>query len=301
MITRLLIFVIMGTVAAVNVTAQQLHFHSQYMFNPYLHNPAFAGTKDYTVLTASYRNQWTGFTDAPTTGTLSGHFALKDNMGLGLGLYSDKTGPTSRIGGVASYAFHIPFDNSKLSFGLSAMIFQYSLDKTKLTTDIPGDLAVQGELVSQIVPEATFGMLFHGKKYFIGLSVPQLIQMQVDLGPDNDPNEMTRHLYASGGYRFNIADNLELEPSLMLKATAAAPVQLDINSKVIYQEKVWVGFSFRTGDAAVAMLGLEIEDFSFGYSYDFTTSNLKSYSSGSHEIFLGYRIGWPKTSRAMMD
>ncbi|MBL4754340.1 MAG: type IX secretion system membrane protein PorP/SprF, partial [Flavobacteriales bacterium] len=51
----------------------------------------------------------------------------------------------------------------------------------------------------------------------------------------------------------------------------------------------------------VAMLGLEIEDFSFGYSYDFTTSNLKSYSSGSHEIFLGYRIGWPKTSRAMMD
>jgi len=127
MTTRLLIFAIMGTVASVNVSAQQLHFHSQYMFNPYLHNPAFAGTKDYTVLTASYRNQWTGFTDAPTTGTLSGHFALKNNMGLGIGLYSDKTGPTSRIGGMASYAFHIPFDHSKLSFGLSAMIFQYSL------------------------------------------------------------------------------------------------------------------------------------------------------------------------------
>jgi type IX secretion system PorP/SprF family membrane protein len=271
------------------------------MFNPYLHNPAFAGSKDYTVLTASYRNQWTGFTDAPRTGTLSGHFQLKDNMGLGMALYSDKTGPTSRTGGIASYAFHIAFDKSKMSFGLSAMVFQYSLDKTMLTTDVPGDLAVQGEMVSRIVPEATFGMVYSSEKYFIGIAIPQLIQMKVDIGPDNYLNEMTRHYYASGGYKFNVADDIELEPSVMLKATAAAPLQFDINSKVIYKEMVWGGFSYRTGDAAVAMLGLDKGDLSFGYAYDITLTNIKAYSSGSHEIFLGYRIGWPKTSRAMMD
>jgi type IX secretion system PorP/SprF family membrane protein len=296
-----IIYLMLIVIAGSSVNAQQLHFHSQYMFNPYLHNPAFAGSKEYTMLTASFRNQWTGFTDAPRTGTLSGHFAPKDDMGLGMALYSDKTGPIARTGGMASYAFHVPFDNSKMSFGLSAMVFQYSLDKTMLTTDVPGDLAVQGEMVSRIVPEATFGMVYSGDKYFIGLAVPQLIQMKVDIGPDNYLNEMTRHYYASGAVIFNVADDMELEPSVMLKATTAAPLQLDINSRVIYKEMLWVGFSYRTGDAAVAMLGLNTGDLSLGYAYDITLTNIKAYSSGSHEIFLGYRIGWPKTSRAMMD
>ncbi|PCH89582.1 MAG: hypothetical protein COB88_00865 [Flavobacteriales bacterium] len=294
-------YLILCSLGIGSINAQQLHFHSQYMFNPYLHNPAHAGSKDYTVITASFRNQWTGFTDAPKTATLSGHFALKDNMGLGIALYSDQTGPTSRNGGMASYAFHIPFDNSKLSFGVSAMVFQYNLDKSILTTDEPGDLAIQGEMVSRIVPEATFGMLYYGKDYYIGLAVPQLIQMQVDIGPDNQLNKMTRHFYVSGGYKFGISNDVELEPSLMLKATAAAPLQFDINSKIIYKEMIWLGFSYRMGDAAVAMLGLEKGDFSFGYSYDITLTNIKTYSSGTHEIFLGYRLGWPRTSRAMMD
>jgi len=300
MIRKGTLYLILSILISANLNAQQLHFHSQYMFNPYLHNPAFAGTKDYTVLTASFRNQWTGFTDAPRTATLSGHFAFKDNMGLGIALYSDQTGPVSRNGGMASYAFHIPFDDSKISFGLSAMVFQYSLDKTLLTTDEPGDLAIQGEIVQRIVPEATFGMLYSGKDHYIGVSIPQLIQMKVDIGPDNYLAKMTRHYYVSGGYKFGIADDVELEPSLMLKATTAAPVQIDINAKVIYKEMLWLGFSYRTGDAAVAMLGVEKGDISFGYAYDITLTNIKTYSSGSHEIFVGYRIGWPKTSKAMI-
>ncbi|MBL4658136.1 MAG: type IX secretion system membrane protein PorP/SprF [Flavobacteriales bacterium] len=295
------IYLLLFFLVTLSVNAQQLHFHSQYMFNPYLHNPAFAGSKDYTVLTASFRNQWTGFTDAPRTGTLSGHFEVADNMGLGIALYSDQTGPTSRTGGMASYAFHIDMGKSILSFGLSGMVFQYSLDKTLLTTDVPGDLAIQGEMVSRIVPEATFGMLFRSDEYWIGVAVPQLIQMKVDIGPDNFLNKMTRHYYVSGGYKFDVADDLELEPSLMLKATTAAPIQLDLNLRTIYNKMMWLGFSYRTGDAAVAMLGMEKGKISFGYSYDITLTNIKSYSSGSHEIFVGYRIGWPKTGKAMLD
>jgi len=299
MIKKRLIYVILAFMAG-NAAAQQLPFHSQYMFNPYLHNPAFAGSKDYTVLTASFRNQWTGFADAPKTGALSGHFAPKDDMGLGMALYSDKTGPIARMGGMVSYAYHVPFDNSKMSFGLSAMVFQYQLDKTLLTTDEPGDVAVQGEMVSRIVPEATFGMVYSGENYFVGIAVPQLIQMNVDFGQDNYLNELRRHYYVSGAVMINMADDIEVEPSVMLKATSAAPLQLDINARVIYKEMVWVGFSYRTGDAAVAMVGLNTGDLSFGYAYDITLTNIRNYSSGSHEIFVGYRLGWIKTGKAMM-
>ena len=98
----------------------------------------------------------------------------------------------------------------------------------------------------------------------------------------------------------NMADDIEVEPSVMLKATSAAPLQLDINARVIYKEMVWVGFSYRTGDAAVAMVGLNTGDLSFGYAYDITLTNIRNYSSGSHEIFVGYRLGWIKTGKAMM-
>jgi hypothetical protein len=63
---------------------------------------------------------------------------------------------------------------------------------------------------------------------------------------------------------------------------------------------VWGGFSYRTGDAVVAMLGLNKGDINLGYAYDITLTNIRTHSSGSHEIFVGYRIGWSKTGKAMM-
>ena len=44
-----------------NAGAQQLPRQSQFVQNPYLVNPAFAGTELGTFASLSHREQWTGF------------------------------------------------------------------------------------------------------------------------------------------------------------------------------------------------------------------------------------------------
>ena len=62
---------------------------------------------------------------------------------------------------------------------------------------------------------------------------------------------------------------------------------------VLLAQVLWLGVSYRTEDAIVALIELQLsKKFRLGYSYDFTTTNVKNYSSGSHEIMLGYDFGY---------
>src|SRR5258707_2694185 len=78
--------------------AQQDVLLSQYMFNPLVINPGYAGSKDYMIATLLYRKQWAVWGDgAPETEAASIHGPLKNkNFGWGVNLYHDKIGVTSR-------------------------------------------------------------------------------------------------------------------------------------------------------------------------------------------------------------
>ena len=69
-----------------------------------------------------------------------------------------------------------------------------------------------------------------------------------------------------------------------------APLSVDLNAKLKYQDLLWVGVSWRAFDSAVAMVGLSYEQFTLGYSYDAGLSELAGYHGGSHEVLLGLRI-----------
>ena len=57
--------------------SQQLPIYSQYMFNEYLINAAYAGTYHFTPMIINHRGQWVGFGDsAPQTSSISMHGAI---------------------------------------------------------------------------------------------------------------------------------------------------------------------------------------------------------------------------------
>ena len=70
---------------------------------------------------------------------------------------------------------------------------------------------------------------------------------------------------------------------------------------------IWAGVSWRPGDAIAPIVGLQYsminkdatnykeQLFRLGYSFDMTTSELQSFSSGSHEIFLSYSFKFEST------
>jgi type IX secretion system PorP/SprF family membrane protein len=276
-------------------SAQQLPHYSLYMFNDAVINPAVCGTKGYDRVHLSSTSQWVGFEGAPKTQFLSYTKGQGERMGLGAVVFNDITGPISRTGLQLSYAYNIDVSPTyKLSFGLAGSMFEYIFDGDKAVLyDNTLDPAAPGGVEKAIVQDATFGTYLYNGNYYIGISLPQLIQSKIKL--ESDKNNLSRHYFITSGYNFDVNDKLDLEPSVMLKSTDASPFHYDINLRAIYNKQVWGGISYRNQDAVVVMLGMDYNNYSFGYSFDKTLSDINTYTVGSHSFMVGYSFEHKKT------
>ena len=274
--------------------AQQFPQYSQYLFNDYVINPAVAGSKSFYEAKINQRNQWVGITDAPRTLILSLSGPLKTkNIGIGGTIYSDVAGPTRRSGSNFNYAYHLKIQKGlKLSLSLTAGIMQFSIDGSKITTRDPGDPYFSNQVLSAIVPEFGFATYLYHENYFFGISAPRLTQTKLKFFVvDHKLNALTPTYFISGGYRFKVGNDFKIEPSILAKYSNPAPMQFDFNARVLYKDQIWLGSTIRTKDAFSALIGFNFQqNLSVGYSYDFTFSGLRKYSSGTHEIMIGMRF-----------
>ncbi|MGE0568486.1 MAG: type IX secretion system membrane protein PorP/SprF [Bacteroidia bacterium] len=286
---------------ALNVSAQQLPQYTQYMLNELAINPAVAGKEDFADVRSNNRYQWVGITDAPRTYMLTCHGPLKlKNMGLGMHLYTDIVGPTRRTGLNFSYAYHIKLNEElNLSLGLSAGILQWGIDGSKLILREEGDAHLLNTYRNTFVPDFGTGIYFYQKKrFYFGISAPQLYQAPINLYPaSSKESRIVTHLNVNGAYLFDIGDDFQIEPSFLLKWASPAPIKVDGGVRIIYQDQVWLGGAYRHKDAFTAMVGYMYKNYlMFGYSYDITTTNIRNYSSGTHEIMFGIRFSKKQSS-----
>lgn len=274
--------------------AQQLPQYTQYMLNDLAINPAVAGKDNYADVRSNNRYQWTGITDAPRTYMLTLHSPLKNrHMGLGTHIYTDIVGPTRRVGISVAYAYHIKIaEKTRISLGLSAGIQQWGIDGHKLHLHDAGDENLLTQYQTKIVPDFGAGIYVYNEKWYLGFSAPQLYQSPIKLyeGGDNK-GTLVRHFILNGAYKFDINDDFKVEPSFLVKYANPTPLEIDLGARVIYQEQVWLGVGYRHHDAITALVGFMYKNYlMIGYSYDFTTTNLKKYSTGTHELMLGLRF-----------
>jgi type IX secretion system PorP/SprF family membrane protein len=292
--TRLLLLAIAVVAVAHRAAAQQLPQLTQYMHNDYLFNQAVAGSRPFFELRSAHRHQWVGVQDAPRSFMLSGSTPLGKSMGVGAYLFTDHVGPTRRTGFQASYAYHLRLtDDLKLGLALSGGLLQFLMDGSKITLRDQGDPVMDDQLRGELKPDATFSFLLHHPRFWVGAAAPQLINNEVVFLHENTGtlSRMERHYYAMGGYRLQVGDDFRIEPSFMVKYVAPVPMKIDLNVIARYKETVWIGGGYRTNDAWCAMLGYwHKQQLQFGYSYDVITSNLRNYSTGTHEVMLAVTI-----------
>lgn len=279
----------------VSAIGQQLPQYTQYMLNEMAINPAVAGKDEYADVRSNSRYQWSGITDAPRTYMLTLHGPITSkNMGIGMNLYTDIVGPTRRTGLSFSYAYHMKLKKeSFLSFGLSAGILQWGIDGSKLVLHDEGDQNLLNTYQTTYVPDFGAGVYFHKKdKFYLGLSLPQLYKAPIKLYDGTGKNStIVNHFNLNGAYKFDLGSDFKIEPSFLLKYEIPAPPKLDIGARVIYQEQIWLGAAYRSNDAITALIGYFYKNYlMIGYSYDITTTNIKKYSMGTHEIMLGLRF-----------
>lgn len=306
------IYILLFLFAALSVNAQQVPLYSQYTMNGFLLNPAVAGSEGYTALNLTAREQWLGLKNAPKTHAVSVQTRLLKNsyiskgasvkkrikkssrsgkVGLGAYIYNDKNGAIDRTGVQLSYAYHIRMQTSQLSFGISGIAYQFSVDNTYITFEEQDDFYNFAQK-SIFIPDASVGIYYSDPNLFVSLSASQIFQSSLRLGEKGYAEyKMKRYYFASAGYDIAINDYFIISPSFLLKTTEDLTYQVDFTSRFIFNEEYWGGLTYRTGGAIILMGGVRVEKYFFGYAFDYTLSSIMKRTYGSHEFMIAVHFG----------
>ena len=280
----------------IKANAQFDPMFTQYMNNEMFINPAYTGTRDALSATLLYRDQWVGIAGSPKTQTFAIHGPIGDYNGVGISVMNESIGITKQIRLNGNYSFRIQTgDNSHLSFGLSGGMINHREDRNQLILINEHD-QVFDPIPAVTVPNSGFGMFYYTDRFYLGFSVPRLIKNNVSSsGMKNTVSTKDWHFYLTSAMVMDASEYLKLKPSIMIKEAYGAPVQADISVQGLVKDFWWVGAGYRTGDAVSAMLGFQVSpQLRFFYSYDYTLSKLNSYSSGSHEVTIGYDFSFKR-------
>lgn len=291
------ILTVAGLCLVANAIGQHTPLTSQYLFNGLVINPAYAGSRDALAANLTYRHQWTGFEGAPVTQVLSVHAPLgRRKLGLGMLVYNDRIGVSQETGVFSNYAYRMRFGKGKLSFGLGAGFTLLRSQWSSLALQQGGDQSFSGDTRSAFRPNFSAGSYYYTKNWFVGISAPFLILHQYKVGSDGwkiFDSKADLQPMLTGGHVFQLSRDVKLKPTALVRYRVASGVQADLSTNLILKDKVWVGASYRTGDALVASLEvLPTAQWRLGYAYDLGLSKLLAYHQGSHELMVQYEFGY---------
>lgn len=279
--------------AFLSVDAQQDPHFTQYFDNALFYNPAYAGSREMLNVTAIHREQWAGVDGRPRSTTLSIHSPLPyESVGIGITAVNDMAGPIRQTIVAADISYSLRFKNkTKLSFGVKAGVNLLGFDRDKLY-NAGNPVSAMQQMENKANPNIGFGVLYHGPKFFFGISTPKLIQNSYD---GSSFNLEKRHYFATLGYIFRLSDTWKLRPSAQVKITDGAPFSLDASLAAIYNDKLWFGALYRLDAAFGAFVQVQITpQLKLGIASDFGTQKLRNYNSGTFEILLSYDFNFLK-------
>jgi type IX secretion system PorP/SprF family membrane protein len=306
--------------------AQQKPQYTQYVLNNLLINPAVTGIENYVDLKAGYRSQWTGLQGAPVTSYITGsvpfgsefvggdaaalsggnednpygrlytqtYQAAAPHHGLGFMVISDQAGPISTTNIDLTYAYHLGISNTfNLALGVEAGYNHTSLNTSQLVLENPLDPAIANGSNSQWKPDLGIGVWGYSSNYYFGISALQLLTQNLYFSTNNKYSQAKTvpQFMFTGGIKLFLNDDVTLMPSALVKFISPLPVTYDINAKVAFRSRFWIGAAYRNDDAVAGMFGLNISSLiNISYSYDYTTSALRTVSNGTHEIVIGIML-----------
>ena len=294
--TALLTLLMLGALLS---KGQQDPMYTQYIFNLQTINPAYAGYWQTMGVTILSRHQWVGLNGHPTTQTFSFQTPLRSqNVGLGFNAVIDKVGLEKTLLLNVDYSYRVLLsDNTSLRFGVKAGITNYSNNLPEyVQSDNEVDLPFQTAVENKLMPNFGFGLFLSSPKYYLSFSMPKILENNYQSNVNNySTKSQLRHFFFAGGMMFDLSDNIKFKPSFMTKTVAGSPFEYDLSANFLLAEKFWIGGMYRSGDAFGAIAQwIFNKSLRLGYAYDFTTTDLKNYQNGVHEIMISYEFNLAK-------
>jgi len=273
--------------------AQQLPQFTQYMYNTIAINPAYAGSREALSIIGLHRSQWVGFDGGPITQTLSIHTPLRnDRIGLGLTFIEDDLGPENFSYLYGDFSYTIPTGQTgKLAFGIKGGFTSYSLDPDFRQSQ-SFDPSIRG-IQDRWTPNIGLGIYYHTNRFYVGASAPRILN--TDRNTDEGFEALERlSYYVTTGVVIDLSETIKFKPSALMKATNGAPLSLDLTANFLFNEKFWLGGSYRINNETAAwgaFADIQISrQLRVGYSYEKPISEIRNYTSGTHEVLLIYEF-----------
>lgn len=289
------------SIIAVLLLAFQMHGqqdpqYTQYMYNMNIVNPAYAGSRENLSFGLLYRNQWSGINGGPETGTFFGHSPIGNNLGIGLSVIADKIGPVKETNTYVDVSYTLRLGGEhRLAFGIKAgaTFHDIGLNTGVVVVDPTDPFFAQD--ISSTTPNIGAGLFYYTDKYYVSLSVPNMLS-SVHLDANGYKiGSQTQHYFLTGGYVFDLSPNTELKPSVMVKSAFDAPTSFDVNLNARFFKKFEIGASYRLDDSFSGLVNFALTpSIRVGYAYDAISSDIKAYAPASHEVILLFDLNFPK-------
>lgn len=302
---RTLLFIL--CLATLRSVAQTEAHNTMFMLNKLYYNPAYAGNKDITTITGWYRNQWSAIKGAPVTYGLNADIALKTRnqdfrqFGLGITAASETIGVETKQDIFGNYAFKFEVDDQHtvLAFGLRVGVQLYSANYDLLNPYQSGDPNLAYNVSNAALFNFGGGAFLHNDNYYIGLSIPSMIENYYDKKEKAVHNKRARQVrgyYLNAGYVINSSEDMQIIPQVMVRYTGNAdyslPINADLNISFMAYKRFLVGLTYRTDRSLDIMAGVQVaKNVNIAYSYDYLVSNLAGYDRGAHEVIIGFDFG----------
>ena len=305
--------------------AQQEGQYLNLATNPFMVNPAAGGLSDVFQLELLSRRQWMGYNGGPRSLFLVGHSQFKvgkakedawqefnsANSTLfqspertvgkmkhivgGKALY-EAIGPFVKTSAYGSYAFHLPFTRTvNFGAGIGLGWSNLGLDQDRVVLYQTDDSAYDqflGNSSSQNILDANAGVVFYGKKLFVGLSATQFLKNDVVFQNVVTESNFNRHYFVVAKYQFTLNEQFELEPTAVAKFAENSPFSGDFGARLIYGKSSWFALQYRTSNALTFQLGSNlIKNIYLSYGYELGIGPLRAGTNGTHELQLGFYLG----------
>lgn len=281
-----------------NLYAQQDPHYTQYMYNMNVINPAYSGSKEGLSGGLLYRKQWVDIADAPSTGTFSIHSPVGEKVGLGFSAIHDEIGPVKKTNAYGDFSYTLNLGGEhRLALGVKAGLTFHDVN---LFSDVYPTLPGAGDpAFSEDFNNTYFnvgaGLFYYTDRYYIAASVPHMLKTKhlsiKENGNDMHFGEETQHFFVTGGYVFDLSDNLKFKPHAMVKGTFDSPISVDVSANFLMFDKFELGATYRIDDSFGGLVNIQlVPGLRVGYAYDHTISDLKVTTYGSHEFVLLFDI-----------
>lgn len=292
---RILHKIILGAFFLVGGTlfAQQEGVITNYFYHMNSYNPAYVGVDGETIVVASFRQQWTGVMDAPSAEAVSFGTTLGKNLGLGISVYNSNTFVESQTFTGIDFSYRLQLSQgTDLYLGLKAGGNAYSVNTSGLETyNVNTDPSISS--ISRFNPNVGVGALLKNGKWYASLAVPRLLSTE---RADNRDGVATTvmakpHVYATSGYEFllNPGANLMLRPSAMGRYVSGAPVSVDFNTMLSFDNNFEFGGSYRTDGAFAGLINFSIKKrLLIGYAYEISTRSELASAKNTNEFLLRF-------------